>query len=514
MKIAAPRPRGTTTARGQSNVIGLVLVLAMVVVGVGLVVALGAAALDDTQQQSELERAEHSMTLFDSKASMVALGDSPTQQVSFGQDGGEFVGADDSGWLRVTHSNYSLSGTDEVMFNESLGAVVYENGGTEIAYQGGGVWRKDRQGEARMVSPPEFHYRGATLTLPIIRVDDADSGGSGSGATISRVGETRRVFPNATSPTVGSPEIGAPYNSTDRQYTNPVANGTVNITVKSEYYAGWAEYFRAHTEGDVKVFPNDNRVRVTLESLAGSVGSFNMPSEGTSLQIQGMGDNHPVNAYSLTLKPDGNYQNMHWAMYADGGSEKFELHFWSDGQCTGSGYNGDLDVSIYYKNTSGGTTVEEEWQRKNIDLDSNYDFDIDCTSGELSLDLVNATGSTDTTLEYGETDLTGNENKWYFGPEIDANTISGPTTSFDVHGSTDGPYQYSVGESKEMGFLINHYFQLLGPSYELTVTDGPASSSRVDEGASSGTLEFDTSSGAQYITFLHITENRVNVSFD
>lgn len=503
--------RGTGERRAQASLIGLVLVFGMVLAGTGLVVTLGASALTDTQTQSELERAEHSLTLFNSRTSMVALGNSDSQSVSFGVTSGQFESTPDSGWLRVTHADFTGGGDDEVIFNESLGAIVYRNGETSMAYQGGGVWRKDPQGEAQMISPPEFHYRGATLTLPVIRVESDADGEAGSTATVTKASQSKRVFPNETGPTGGVDEIGAPYDGTDREYVNPVANGTVNITVKSDYYEGWASYFRQRTEGTVTEFPDKSRVRVTLTSLAGSVGNFEMPSEGTDLQVSGLGDDHPINSYELTLKPDPHFQNMHWSFYADQGNEQFELHFFSDGQCTGGpgggSYNGDLDVSIYYYNSSGGSTIHEEWQNESVNVGSNPDFDVDCSSGELRMDLLSST-----TMEYDDLQITGSDNKWFFGPELDSRDVPSSTTSFTFHNPDGG--DYTAGQEEQLGFLVNHYLQLLGPQFDLTVTDGPGGSSRVDESASSGELSFDTSGGGQFITFLHITENRVTVSFD
>jgi hypothetical protein len=480
----------------------------MVISGTALVVTLGATALTDTQSTSELERGENSMTLFNTRTSMVALGNSPSQSVSFGRDSGTLDSRSDAGWLRVTHNEFQ-PGTNETIFNNSLGAVVYTNGATEIAYQGGGVWRQDDAGETLMVSPPEFHYRGATLTLPIVRVasDAGDTGGAT--ATITRTDPTRRVFPNETAST-GGDEVGDPYNVTDAGYENPVTNGTVTVTVRSRYYQGWADYFRQRTDGAVTVSPDKSRVSVSLQSLSGSVGEFEMPSVGNSLSIRGLGDDHPLNAYELTLASDGNFNNMHWSMYADNGNEQFELHFFSEGKCNGGSYqsNKDFDVSIYYYNSSGGETIHEEWQNTSVDIANNDDFDVDCSAGEIRADLMG-----NTTMAMGDIALTGSDNKWEYGPEISSRDVPGETNSFTFHDGADEG-NYTSGEGEALGFLVNHYFELLGPGFDLTVTDGPGGSSRVDEGASSGELDFETADGAEYITFLHITENEVNVTFD
>jgi hypothetical protein len=502
------RDARSASARSQSELIGLVIVIGMALASATIIVAFGGTALDDTQHQAEIERAEHWMTLFDARASLAALGDSPSQSVSLGQSRGTFTSAPDSGWMRITHGNYTNNNDNETFFNESLGAVVYENRKKKVAYQGGGVWRQSGQSAAQMVSPPEFHYRGATLTLPIIRVETAGTVSGRTTIDIQRVEETRRVFPNKTSSTPTTDEVGAPYNGTDRQYVNPVNNGTVTVTVDSEYYRGWAEYFRTRTEGIVSVEDANNQAHVTLESLAGSIGLFEMPLEGNALGVQGIGQDHPISNFNITLEPDPHFQNMHWSFYVEESTEEFELHFYSDGKCTGSGsgtYSGDLDVSIYYSNDTAD--IHEEWQNTSINEPDNPDFNVNCDSENLTVDLMSST-----TMTYDDIEWTGNDNRWYFRPEISGQDVATTTTSFGSHTADTG--NFTQGEEAELGFLMNHYLSFLGPEFDLTVTDGPGGSSRVDESASTGYLTYDTSTIGRFVTFMHITENRLNVTFD
>lgn len=475
----------------------------MVLTGSLVVVSLGATALTDTQGQSALERAESAMTLFKSRASTVALGDSPSQRVAFGRDEGQFTSTNESGWLRVTHRNNTGTGDNETVLNRSLGAVVYANGDTKLAYQAGGVWRSDDDGRSRMVSPPEFHYRGATLTVPLIRVTNTDGGAGGATARITSAGPTRRVFPNATT-----------------GYENPVTNGTVTATIESRYYRGWADYLRQRTDGNVTVDPDRERVQVELVSSGFGVGAFEMPQEGNSLDVRGFGENHPIDTYELTLAADsggagdgsGNaFNNMHWSFFADEGSEQFEIHFYSDGGCSGGTYSSDLDVSIYYHDDSEmGGAESEEWQNGSVDVGGNDDFAVDCDAEELTVDLLS-----DTRLTYGDINLTGSDNKWQFGAEIRDENVLSPTATFGAHDADADRGNYTVGESQTLGFLTNHYLERLGPDFSLEVTDGPGGSSRVDETASTGTLTYDTSGDSgRYLTYLHVTDNRIRVTFD
>jgi hypothetical protein len=188
------------TSRAQSSNIGLVLLLALTITSAGVVVAIGGTALTDVQQEASNDRASHAMTLFDARAAVVGLGEGSVQTVRLGRSNdGQYTAESESGWLRIRHTNYTGTSTEEV-YNASLGSVSYRSGDTTIAYQGGGVWRH-RTGGTTMVSPPEFHYRGTTLTLPVLRIRSDDAASGGATATIRRTEETVRVFPNETAAT-------------------------------------------------------------------------------------------------------------------------------------------------------------------------------------------------------------------------------------------------------------------------------------------------------------------------
>nr|WP_227373917.1 hypothetical protein [Haladaptatus halobius] len=92
------------------------------------------------------------MTQLDSKASLVGIGDTDTQQVNLGvENDGRTLARTDDGWMRVKID--PDDGGEMEVVNQTLGAVVYRNGDTAIAYQNGGVWKRTGDG-ATMVSPP------------------------------------------------------------------------------------------------------------------------------------------------------------------------------------------------------------------------------------------------------------------------------------------------------------------------------------------------------------------------
>lgn len=231
--------------RAQSNPIGVVLVFGLVMVGGTIVLVFGAAALDQTGQQLTEERTENVLTQLDSEAALVALGQTEMQSIALPQrSGGQFQVHNDSGRLTVRVTNQT-TGLSRALVETDLGAVVFDGAQTEIAYQGGGVWRKSGEGSV-MVSPPEFHYRNATLTLPLVTVSGDAS--LSSRAHLSKNGTTTRVFPQPASPT----------------RSNPLEQSKINVTVQSAYYEAWGTYFETRTAGDVAYDHDDSEATVTL----------------------------------------------------------------------------------------------------------------------------------------------------------------------------------------------------------------------------------------------------------
>ncbi|TKX73131.1 hypothetical protein EXE46_14875, partial [Halorubrum sp. GN11_10-6_MGM] len=250
--------------RAQSEVLGTVLLLGLTVAVVGTTVALGATALDDSQRTADLQRVEGAMTQVDSKASLVAHGESTSQRLQLGPGRNADLRVDEgAGSMRIEVETENGTYTNET----TLGAIVYERGDDVIAYQGGGVWRANGD-STRMVSPPEFHYRGDTLTLPLVTVagerDLSDS------VTISESDERPEGL------------------FASENISNPLLGGNVTITVESEYAEAWGRFFESRTEANVTQLSSDEvqveirtkTVHPTLTTSASAVGSSSIAAGG------------------------------------------------------------------------------------------------------------------------------------------------------------------------------------------------------------------------------------------
>ncbi|WP_262178429.1 DUF7289 family protein [Haloarcula laminariae] len=264
--------------RAQSGPLGFLLVFALVIAATTIIVALGAGAIDGTQETLDTERTEKTMTQLDSQAALVALGNSQRQRVDLatGRDS-TYMAEEGAGRMTLSYRNQT-NGNETEVFSTEMGRIIYEtNDGTTVAYQGGGVWRSDGDGNSVMVSPPEFHYRDATLTLPLVTV--GSSGSIGDRAVISDA-NTTRYFPNP---------------GMNGNYTNPLENARVEVSVTSAYYRAWGRYFETRTDGEVEydhgtdtvtlalVTPLQNTKVTSATSSLSASGTFNLNGNAGNL---------------------------------------------------------------------------------------------------------------------------------------------------------------------------------------------------------------------------------------
>jgi hypothetical protein len=494
-----------TDRRGQASTIGVVLILAITILGGGVVVVIGADALNDTEQATSLSKAEHSMTQFDSRAAMVALGETRAQRVELGTSGdGEFGATQGEGWIRVVHKNYTTHGDTEEIYNASLGTVTYENGQTTVAYQGGGVWRQRDNGTA-MLSPPEFHYRGATLTLPVIRVTTDDSAFGPTDAYVTRTTESRRIYPNESA-SYGNASAGA--------YDNPVLNGTVEVTVHSEYYQGWATYFRTRTAGTVSVDHANQTATVELQTV-GVVGDFTMADalDDDGLNVRGQSAGHSVNEFTLAFEKDhGTLNNMYFSFYASENGHTYEtvIHVPSGTSCNGGGVGAGDTLELYtlYRNeTSGATHV---WSNESVSALSGP-FRLDCGPDGGATIVANLTS--DVPQTYDSVSKEPSDDGTFYDWDVGS---AAPEARFDHDGVDGESANFTAGDQHTTRNLTRHYFALLGDDFTLSAQTGTGNRGgpQIDVDNSYGTLDYDAGAGGYYITYLHITENEVEVELD
>lgn len=517
-------------ASGQSETFGVILLLGITVVGSTAIVAFGTQALSETQDAATSQRTEHTMTLLDSRSAMVALGESDMQTVDFGhsQDG-KFSVDQDAGRIKVIHYNFSGNESgNEVIYNKTLGTFYYENGDTTMAYQGGGVWRIQGDGQAVMVSQPEAHYRSATLTMPIIRVRGSGEAAGETSVTVSSASEPRRIFPNTTFSDPAGPagnETGAPYNNSSepaKQYTNPIKSGNVTVLINSQFYEGWAHYFETRTTAEVKVYDSNSTVYVRLRTI-GDPNFFG--TLANDIKMRGLPTKqHSMNNFTIKMTEGKNgggaFGSMHWSFFAEtDNGQKLDMHVTPDGaKCSDVKDGSDpILATIYYENGTSGATGQQsqEWVMEAYESDD-FIEEVDCSSDDQYI-VVNWT-ATNTMMDYEP--ITANScgnSKWHFADDFASCDGDGPgKATFDQHpvdGISNGPYTTTMTDVENVSYVVNHYMALMGPNFDLAGDEGPGNSNRILEDQSSGNISFDQS-GGRFITYLHISENEVEFEVD
>jgi hypothetical protein len=375
-----------------------------------------------------------------------------------------------------------------------MGAVVYQNGETQIAYQGGGVWKRNRNGGSTMISPPEFHYRAGTLTLPALRVNGNDASAGALNSIISPSDDPfNPVFPNG-----GTKQ-------------NPINQGKITITVESRFCEGWEQYFDDRTEGSIDRCSGGDVVSVTLTTL-GPQGRFDMlDDDGTeSHDVGGLDDGHNLNSFETTLRPaDGgnSFASLDWSMYVETSDNSgLELNVRKQ---SGSSSCGDpVVLSIYY---SEDGQRYHGWQNDDTIKIQCVDHDSDGTNEEqINVNFLDSAVS----MEY--TGLTAS-NTVNFNP----GTLVSAT--FDQHptrpAEDDGGTTYSSGATESLEIVVEHYFALLGPGFELQVEDGNNGNAVMEAcppdappGCQPSTYTIEYTSN-RIVRYLHVTDNEISVKF-
>ncbi|MFT4883276.1 MAG: hypothetical protein ACI8U4_000779, partial [Natronomonas sp.] len=401
---------------------------------------------------------------------------------------------EDAGSIKVYHENYTAGDTEYIYGNESegvsLGSVVYEGGNTEIAYQGGGVWQKDADGGVTMVSPPEFHYRDATLTFPLIRVNGTGSAGGSTTARVTRLETATNIYPQ--------PGLHYDGNTSRRQYLNPVEDGNMTVEVRSEYCEAWRSYLAERTEGEVSECDSNNTVTAQLVTL-GTQGEFSV-MRGSTLRVRGQEGDEPLNEFNLIFESDSNsgFNNFEWKAANDDSAEKqFEIYL----EATEGGGDGTpIHMHIYYSDDGGDTY--HSWTLNSSNPDA-YTIDGSKENATLTVNLLNE--SRDMVYEdFGNRDISEGSNNGA-GPVFESG--GGNFSDSDtVNGTT-----YNAGETASLQTVMQHYFAKAG-DLDLTIDERQQGFAGLDPDGSSGTITYD--GGGRVVTYLHITENRIRIELD
>ncbi|GFO97783.1 hypothetical protein ig2599ANME_1993 [groundwater metagenome] len=231
--------------------VGTIILISITIIGIGLITLVGVPSIFKMQEMANVRNAEQAFTVLDSHTSRVSLGESLVQKTDINLGGGTlYVVPNSSEKSYVLIELKNGTSTVEPPIALDMGKIVYRLGDRELGYEGGGVWSKYMSGSV-MVSPPEVHYNGMTLTLPVVNVSGKSAyGGKGKASmSVQRNSDIKIIYPN-------------------RNLTNPISENVsrVVITIYSSYYDAWADFFTGITFARVERNASEKKVTINLET--------------------------------------------------------------------------------------------------------------------------------------------------------------------------------------------------------------------------------------------------------
>ncbi|WP_415379667.1 vWA domain-containing protein [Halosimplex sp. TS25] len=228
------------SGRGQSGIVGMVILIGLVITGAMLVLVSGSSAISELQQDRSDASSQVVMEGADSKlASLTSSEYSARDRFSLGDLERNDARLIRSGFLNVTVNRNATCAT-----NITLSSIRYENDeGQVVAYEAGGVWSANDNGSA-MQTAPDVRYRNGSLDVSVTNLT----------GTVSN--DKNQAFYNAST---SSRESAA---RSQQVITGTCARpDNVTLEVQSDFYVGWGDYLQGELGVETDVYAS-NRTAV------------------------------------------------------------------------------------------------------------------------------------------------------------------------------------------------------------------------------------------------------------
>ena len=234
--------------RGQSNIIGFVLLIGMILVAATITLYFGTAMVGDLTGEIQGQDAEQTMREIDSRLSEVAFSDNLEHTLAFdpGEDQSVRIANDAEMIIELN------GGPTCEPFVIPMGSLHYESDRhSTVTYQGGGVWKQTSSGNV-MISPPDMEYKDGTLTFPSVNINGSVDGRVETLQAKKDIGYSRER---------------------SREYSQMMANcssaSKMIVTVESRYADVWGEYLESEVSENSTYDldnsdPNNDSVTVTI----------------------------------------------------------------------------------------------------------------------------------------------------------------------------------------------------------------------------------------------------------
>lgn len=448
----------------DSEIIGDVIILSITVIAVLSILVYSLPMIGDLKSNTVLKNAEQAFMVVDSRASRAVFGDSGMQTIDVNLNGGSLSvmpnGTGRESYVAIKSNN----NTFEMVI--PMGKLLYKLGNREVAYEGGGVWSKYPSGSV-MLSPPEFHYSGVTLTLPEVNITGSDSQG-GKGVVTVNIGK-------------GVTDILFPLGGNRSNPLNYSIVGKIYINITSDYYDAWAEYARSLSYTRVVA----NRINKTAEiELTIIPNTFGMPTSiSNPISMRGVPKHKkPLKNFSFEIYSFYNFREFDWDIRAKSKNKELIFHIFKNTLNIGykqSGKDGETWGTVVYP----------------IQTDEIGDYiDIDLLSNTTSITYSNQNVGSDNA-----------KNCQPFGSKISG--ISNPDFSWDdlIINTTN------QNKTQSLYNVTQHYISMLAQDGEINLYQCSPANKHDPEHPSTVTIDYDAEGD---ITFLYVTDNRVKIGIN
>lgn len=461
----------SSSEKAISEVMGAMIILAITIIGISMITLAGVPYIFKIQDMANVRNAEQTFTIIDSQASKAFFGDNPVQMIDMNLNSGILEvqpnGTGKESFIEINRKN--ITG-DKIYL--SMGKLKYRLDERIVAYEGGGLWSKYPSGGSVMLSPPEFHYDGRTLTLPVISMEgNASIGGKGAASVSFTKKETIQVYPNTSAGFISR--------------VNPLdfnTSGKVFLNVTSEYYDAWADYARTMLYTRVNTSDSKKMAIIELTVVPNTLGRDTELTNPINLRGLPTDDDTPLENFTLNLQGDGGnnpFTSFNWQLRATSGPRTLIIDLEKGKQ-----------IAIGYEDT-GNSPSEEVWNNINaFSLNGNF----------VNINLLDE----NINLTYDTNKIVG--------------TAAGPCSKKIQNSANSDGFSWpsetiNTTTTKSLYGIIQHYLLLLSIQSNgdtSFIGCSPAGKHGPEDGS---TMMIDyNATGA--ITFLHITNNTVGVNIN
>jgi hypothetical protein len=463
----------------EAEVVGYILILSITILGISMIALYGVPAIYSMEDMANVKNVEQSFTVLDSRASRLTLGESPLQVTNINLGGGTLTVEPNStknpSFIFVNSSNFNVT--------IPMGRVKYTLGDRIVAYEGGGIWAQYAGGGTVMLSPPEFHYDGVTLTLPSIDINGNSSvGGKGTAVVSFKKNATLVLYPNTSRPDWINRTNPVIYNT---------GTGKVFVNVTSEYYLAWYDFAKSLGYTTVSINYTTHTTSMELSVVPSWLG------ENTSirdpLNFRGLpGDTTPLDNFSFKIydKSGSNFNgnSFHWDIRAKSGNNQSLIFYIKGTDLTigyqDNGYNPPAEtwgptVSYPIKHDGGGDYIYVDLLDNNSYLNYN-----DLTVGDDSGGTQNGNGCTIDKIK--KTDFSDLDFSW-------DNIIISKT---------------NANRTQSLYNITQHYFWKMAQGGDFSFSKCVTGSSGSPGPESTMLIDYPATGS---LTYLHITDNRADV---